>query len=96
MISHPFPKQFFQLLVDEIFNINLLLVNNIGGKIVFPLKARFQADTCIVKALITSRTSIYVANNTDFAFLGGHNILKLSYFKLRGKSYEQRKFVDPK
>ena len=44
--------------------------------------------------MINGCTSICVANDTDFAFLGWHNILQLSSFKLRGKSREQRKIVD--
>jgi len=94
IISRPFPPYFFKLLVDEIATTNLLLVNDIGGKVIYPVKARFQADTYIVKALITGHTSICVANDTDFAFLGGSNILQLSCFKLRGRSREQKKLID--
>ena len=68
IISHPFPPHFFKLLVDEIATTNLLLVNDIGGKVICPVNARFQADTYIVKALTTGCTSICVTNDTDFAF----------------------------
>ena len=64
MISHPFSKQFLQLLVDKISTIILLLVNDIGGEVVFPLKSRFQVDKFIVNALITGCMSICVAKKT--------------------------------
>ena len=84
LISYPFPTTFYSDLIDEISGTNLFLVNDVGGKVLKPIKARFQANTYIVKRLIDGGTTLSVANDTDFAFLGGKNILQLSTFKLRG------------
>ena len=84
MISAPFPKSFYSDLVDELSATNLLLVNEVGGQVIHPVKARFQADSLIVQKIINGESTLCIANDTDYGFMGGSKIVQVSSFKLRG------------
>ena len=93
MISFPFPKSFYSDLVDELSATNLLLFNDIGGKVIHPVKARFQADSLIVRQIFNGESTLCLANDTDYGFMGGSKVLQVSSFKLQGSSLESKSII---
>ena len=93
-ISYVFPTNYYQALVDGLSTTDLFSANDTGGKVYHPIKAIYQADTLIVKKLTKGSTSVSLANDTGFAFLGSKSILQLSGFKMRGKSRDTRTIKD--
>ena len=94
MISFPFPKSFYSDLVDKLSATNLLLFNDIGGKVIHPVKARFQADSLIVRQIFNGESTLCLANDTDYGFMGGSKVLQVSSLKLRGVSWESKSIID--
>ena len=48
IIAQPFPTSYYEDLIDELSGTSLIPKNDIGGEVLKPVKARFQADTLIV------------------------------------------------
>ena len=95
VISHPFPILFYNELVDEMTATDILSINAVGGKVILPIKAWFQADSLIAKKMIDSDPIMCIANDTDFAFLGNRNILQLSSLQMRGVYREKKRLTNP-
>ena len=94
MISFPFPKNFYSDLVDKLSATNLLLFNDIGGKVIHPVKARFQADSLIVRQIFNGESTLCLANDTDYGFMGGSKVLQVSSFKLQGMTQESKSIIN--
>ena len=85
-ISYPFPRNFFDLFVEEFKKKGYNNTEMSGGIVHAPIQCVFQADTLICKAVKSKICDLVFANDTDFGFLTGGKILQVSSFKVIGRN----------
>ena len=76
------------MITNEVHDLKLDERLHHGGKFLDVVIAKFQADTYMCGALLSSDCHTAVSNDTDFVFLGGKDMLMVSSFKIMGRIKE--------